>query len=207
MYLAASTRSQVATAQHGDHGFPKCGILCPDIRDPIAVPFHHFKKYAIRQSFAVFLLLTPLFFLEFLCSNDKGNGGIWQAQMTKRIYRPLSPEGWATGPCRPLGGNRAFFSSRDLIANLKKKITLKACRPMGGRPGGIFEIFQNGHIFLKFLFLKNIKKKKPPASAKWGPGLYIWASDTPRRVCGGLGDRKLEGPLSGPRYPSPDSSS
>ena len=54
--------------------------------------------------------------------------------------RPLSPVGGATGP----------FFSRDLIANLKKKITLKACRPMGGRPGGIFEIFQNGHIFLKF---------------------------------------------------------
>ena len=83
MHLAASTRSQVATAQHGDHGFPKCDILCPDIRDPIAVPFHHFKKYAIRQSFAVFLLLTPLFFPEFLGSNDEGNGGIWQAQMTK----------------------------------------------------------------------------------------------------------------------------
>ena len=33
MYLAASTRSQVATAQHGDHGFSKCRILCPDIRD------------------------------------------------------------------------------------------------------------------------------------------------------------------------------
>jgi hypothetical protein len=31
---------------------------------------------------------------------------------------------------------------------------------LGGRPGGIFEIFQNGHIFLKFLFFKNIKKKK-----------------------------------------------
>ena len=40
----ASTRSQVATTQHGDHGFPKCRILCPDIRDPITVPFHHFKK-------------------------------------------------------------------------------------------------------------------------------------------------------------------
>ena len=130
MYLAASTRSQVATAQHGDHGFPKCGILCPDIRDPIAVPFHHFKKYAIRQSFAVFLLLTPLFFPNFLGSNDKGNGGIWQAQMTKR---PLSPHGWATGPCRPRGGRQApvarwggdrpplFFFSRDFLANLKKK--------------------------------------------------------------------------------------
>ena len=63
-------------------------------------------------------------------------------------------------PCRLLGGDMPFFS-RDLIANLKKKITLRACRPMGGRPGGIFEIFQNGHIFLKFLFFLNIKKKKP----------------------------------------------
>ena len=29
-----------------------------------------------------------------------------------------------------------------------------------GATGGIFEIFQNRHIFLKFLFFKNIKKKK-----------------------------------------------
>ena len=78
MYLAAITRSQIATAQHGDHGFPKCRILCPDICDPIAVSFHHFKKYAIRQSFAVFLLLNPLFFPEFLGSNDKGIGSIWR---------------------------------------------------------------------------------------------------------------------------------
>ena len=83
-------------------------------------------------------------------SNDKGNDGIYracrprggrQAPVTRwEGDRPLSPVGGATGP----------FFSRDLIANLKKKITLKACRPMGGRPGGIFEIFQNGHIFLKF---------------------------------------------------------
>ena len=31
---------------------------------------------------------------------------------------------------------------------------------MGGRPGDIFEIIQNRHIFLKFLFFLNIKKKK-----------------------------------------------
>ena len=37
---------------------------------------------------------------------------------------------------------------------------------MGGRPGDIFEIFQNGHIFLKILFFKNIKKKKAP-QAEW----------------------------------------
>ena len=35
-------------------------------------------KYAIRQSFAAFLLLTPLFFPEFLGSNDKEDGGIWR---------------------------------------------------------------------------------------------------------------------------------
>ena len=35
------------------------------------------QEYAIRQSFAAFLPLTPLFFSEFLGSNDKGNGGEW----------------------------------------------------------------------------------------------------------------------------------
>ena len=66
--------------------------------------------------------------------------------------RPLSPLGWATGPCRPLGGDMpSFFFSRDFVANLKKKkITFETCSPPIGRPGYIFEIFQNGHIFLKF---------------------------------------------------------
>ena len=67
-------------------------------------------------------------------------------------------------PVTRCGGDRPFFS-RDLVANLKKKITLRACGPMGGRPGGIFEIFQNRHIFLIFLFFKNIKKKKAPSRA------------------------------------------
>ena len=40
--------------------------------------------------------------------------------------RPLSPVG---------GGATGLFFSRDLIVNLKKKITLKACRPMGGDRG------------------------------------------------------------------------
>ena len=31
---------------------------------------------------------------------------------------------------------------------------------MGGRPGYIFEIFQNGHIFLKFYFFFKYKKEK-----------------------------------------------
>ena len=54
------------------------------------------------------------------------------------------------GGLSPVGGATWPFFFRDLIVNLKKKITLKACRPMVGRPGDIFEIFQNGHIFLKF---------------------------------------------------------
>ena len=32
--------------------------------------------------------------------------------------------------------------------------------PLGRATGDIFENFQNGHIFLKFLFFLNIKKKK-----------------------------------------------
>ena len=129
MYLAASTRSQVATAQHGDHGFPKCGILCPDIRDPIAVPFHHFKKYAIRQSFAVFLLLNPLFFPEFLASNDKENGCIWRPGRPGLIRggdpvapptgdRPLSPRPGRHVPPFPLS-----FEPK----NLGKKLEWLSC--------------------------------------------------------------------------------
>src|SRR6185295_8265524 len=56
------------------------------------------QEYAIRQSFAAFLLLTPLFFSEFLGSNDKG--------MAARAYigreDPVAP-GVGDGPCRPLG--------------------------------------------------------------------------------------------------------
>ena len=46
------------------------------------------------------------------------------ANSKKNYIRVLSPVAWATGPLSPLG--RAT--------------------------GGIFENFQNGHIFLKFLF-------------------------------------------------------
>ena len=57
------------------------------------------------------------------------------------------------GPCRPpTGGDRPpciFFFAQGPPCKFEKKITLRACRPMGGA-GGIFEIFQNGHIFLKF---------------------------------------------------------
>ena len=106
------------------------------------------------------------FLVQFLDSNEKG--------MEARAYI-----GWET-PCRPWGGLSPIGGgdrtpslhtppARDLFAN-SKKITLRSCRPLlgrqdpcrpwGGRPGAIFEIFQNGHIFLKFLFFLNIKKKK-----------------------------------------------
>ena len=40
----------------------------------------------------------------------------------------------------------SFFSSRDFVANLKKKNTFELCRPPIGRPGYIFEIL----IFFKY---------------------------------------------------------
>ena len=64
-------------------------------------------------------------------------------------------------PVAPPNGRQVFFYFQGPYCEFEKKNSLKACRPMGGATGGIFEIFQNGHIFLKFLFLKNIKKKKP----------------------------------------------
>ena len=71
------------------------------------------QEYAIRQSFAAFLLLTPLFFskflVQFLSSNEKG--------MEARAYigweTPCHPWGGATGPPPP---------ARDLFANSKKKL-------------------------------------------------------------------------------------
>ena len=38
---------------------------------------------------------------------------------------------------------------------------------MGGRPGYIFEIFQNGHIFLKILFFFKYKKEKDAERDGW----------------------------------------
>ena len=74
-------------------------------------------------------------------------------------------------PLSPGGATAPPPSARDLFAS-SKKITLRSCRPLlgrqnpcrpwGGRPGAIFEIFQNEHIFFIFYFL-NIKKEKTPA--------------------------------------------
>ena len=96
--------------------------------------------------------------MEFSGSNEEGRGvGSYIRGVT-----PVARGGGRQTPPVARGGATGPFFSRDLVANLKKKITLRACRPMGGRPGDIFEIFQNGNIFLKFLFFKNIKKKKAP---------------------------------------------
>ena len=83
------------------------------------------QEYAIRQSFAAFFLLTPLFFSEFLGSNDKGNGGKWWPGFKIGGMDPVAPQR-ATGPCRP---SPLFFFSRDFVANLKKKIAFEPCRP------------------------------------------------------------------------------
>ena len=87
------------------------------------------------------------------------------------LYRgrgPCRPPNGRQAPVAPGVGDRPLFFARDLVANLKKKkITLRACRPMRGRLGDIFEIFKIGHIFLKFLFLKNIKKKKRLGPPGW----------------------------------------
>src|SRR6185503_17268849 len=88
------------------------------------------QEYAIRQSFAGFLLLTPLFFSEFLGSNDKGNGGEWWPRFKTGPCRPpngrqgpvapgvgdrgLSPVGGATGP--------PFFSTGTSLQIWRKKI-------------------------------------------------------------------------------------
>jgi len=43
-----------------------------------------------------------------------------------------------------------FILKKFIFENWKKKNYKQVCRLLGGRPGYIFEIFQNGHIFLKF---------------------------------------------------------
>ena len=68
------------------------------------------QEYAIQQSFAAFLLLTPLFFSEFLGSNDKGNGGEWWPGF-KIGGGTLSPPHGRQAPVARWGGDRppSFF--------------------------------------------------------------------------------------------------
>ena len=112
------------------------------------LPVDH--KCGIRQRFAAFLLLTPLFFPEFLGSNDK--------RMAARAYIG------ERDPVARWGGDRPpfhfFFGHGPRCKFEEKKLHLGPIAPHRA-PGGIFEIFENGHIFLKFYFFLNIKKKKP----------------------------------------------
>ena len=104
------------------------------------------QEYAIRQSFAAFLLLTPLFFSEFLGSRMAANGGqclsgfawtmlflnnIFEKKRTEAIVPicsvdtgdPVAP-GVGDRGLSPIGGATgppSFFFSRDFVANLKKK--------------------------------------------------------------------------------------
>jgi hypothetical protein len=65
---------------------------------------------------------------------------------------------------------------------------------MKGAIGGIFEIFQNGHIFLKFLFFKNIKKKKRPLLLPAGAGNFVAALPAQRMMPSiSLSDRVASG--------------
>ena len=68
----------------------------------------------------------------------------------------LSPPQRAIGPCHPWGGRQApvarwgdmpLFFARDLVANLKKKITLRACRPMEGDWGIFLTYFKTDIYF------------------------------------------------------------
>ena len=95
--------------------------------------------------------------------------------------RPLSLLGWATGPCRPLGGRQAlFFCQGPRCEFEEKKLHLEPV-VLWGATEGIFEIFQNGYIFLKFLFFLNIKKKKALALLSTGFG---WLSTIrPQKFC------------------------
>ena len=94
------------------------------------------------------------------------------------------------GPCRPppngrqapvgRGGRQASFFCQGPRCEFEEKKLHLGPVALWGRPEDIFEIFQNRHIFLKFLFFKNIKKKKAqnkscstqpsPVQIKWKLG-------------------------------------
>ena len=80
------------------------------------------------------------------------------------MTKGMAPRAYIGGrdPVAPQRATAPFFSQGPRCEFEEKKLHLGPVALWGGRPGDIFEIFQNGHIFLKFLFFKNIKKKKPP---------------------------------------------
>ena len=62
------------------------------------------------------------------------------------LYRACRPRGGRQAPVTRWEGDRAFFFQGPHCEFEEKKLHL---RPVA-LWGGIFEIFQNGHIFLKF---------------------------------------------------------
>ena len=62
-------------------------------------------------------------------------------------------------PVARWGGDRAFFSSRDLIANLKKKLHLRPVALWGATGGYFWNISKRTYIF-EILIFKKYKKEK-----------------------------------------------
>ena len=112
------------------------------------------------------------FFPEFLGSNDKGNGGIWRPGLIKG-EGTLSPQGWVTGPCRPLGGRQApFFSLQGPLCEFEEKKLHFGPVALWGATGGYFwNIAKRTSIFEIFIFFKYKKEK-----SAGGEGSVAWAS-------------------------------
>ena len=64
---------------------------------------------------------------------------------------PVAP-GVGDRPLSPVGGDRPLFFLQGPRCEFEEKNYTLGLSSYEGRPGGIFEILQNGHIFLKFLF-------------------------------------------------------
>ena len=68
--------------------------------------------YDVKFGGSHYYFSSPLFFSEFLVSNDKGNGGEWWPGFKIGGKDPVAP---------PTGDRPLFFFSSDFVANLKKK--------------------------------------------------------------------------------------
>ena len=119
----------------------------------IYVHFGKFQKYTPVALWGATGLKCNFFLLQ-ICNKVPGGKKKEGACRPPTGDRPLSPLGWATGPVARWEGDRPpfFFTPGTSLQILKKKIYISAMSPPIGRPGYIFEIFQNGHIFLKFYF-------------------------------------------------------
>ena len=92
--------------------------------------------------------------------------------------RPLSPVG---------GGRQAPFFSGTSLRIWRKKITLLACRPMGGDRGVFLKYCKTDIYFWNFYFFLNIKKKKALAERGQWLGPLAWR----RYLFGRMGWKRL----------------